>query len=192
METKVPQGNVALRDRVLSSDRALHGCPPAGSLVYPSTGNFGCADSDSRTDECELVACSINESGLPYFTIPRDDLESVSVAENDDTAGNAGGDGEGGPMTCSEPRYSPPPGGSSGQHSVCQFFQDGTYEYVRRLVGATEAADAAIHYSSSVGAQLGMTRRVVITDGGDCINWEWRFGEGVVFPPPTAVPTHAA
>lgn len=73
---------------------------------------------------------------------------------------------------------------SHGEYSVCQFFLDGTYEYVRRFVGAEEAVKAASHYSQSVGARLGTTCRVIITDGGDCTNWEWKFGEGVVFPPP--------
>ena len=45
---------------------------------------------------------------------------------------------------------------------------------------------AAIHYSTSVGAQIGTTVRVIITDGGDCIAWEWIRGQGVVFPPEIA------
>lgn len=69
--------------------------------------------------------------------------------------------------------------------SVCQFFQNGTYQYVRRWVSATEAIQAAGHYAQSVGAQLGTTRRVIITDDDDCTNWEWRYGEGIVFPPPS-------
>lgn len=43
---------------------------------------------------------------------------------------------------------------SSGQYSVCQFFPDGTYVYVRRFVSAEEAVKAAAHYSQSVGARL--------------------------------------
>lgn len=74
-------------------------------------------------------------------------------------------------------------GDLGNEFSVCQFFEDGSHEYVRRYVTADEAAKAAVHYSSSVGAKLGMTQRVIITDGGDCVNWEWKFGEGVVFPP---------
>ena len=69
---------------------------------------------------------------------------------------------------------------------------DGTYEYERRFVGPEEAVGAAISYSSNVSATHGLTRRVIITDGGDCVNWEWRFGEGVVFPPPAPAPTHTA
>ncbi len=69
-----------------------------------------------------------------------------------------------------------------GEFSVCQFFPDGQYEYVRRFVSAEEAVEAARHYTTSVGARLGTTVRVIITDGGDSINWEWKYGEGIVYP----------
>lgn len=68
------------------------------------------------------------------------------------------------------------------EFSVCQFFDDGSYEYVRRYVSAEEAGTAFGHYCSSVGARLGMTKRVIITDGGDCINAEWEFGKGLTYP----------
>lgn len=67
------------------------------------------------------------------------------------------------------------------EYSVCQFFEDGSAEYVRRWVGAEEAVRAARHYTSSVAAKAGITRRVIITDGGDCINFEWQYGKGVTF-----------
>jgi hypothetical protein len=65
---------------------------------------------------------------------------------------------------------------------VCQFFEDGSYEYVRRFVSEMEAVKAFAHYTTSVGARMGMTKRVIITDGGDCIAAEWIYGKGVVFP----------
>jgi hypothetical protein len=43
------------------------------------------------------------------------------------------------------------------EFSVCQFFADGSYEYVRRFVDAEEAVQAARHYTTSVGAQIGTT-----------------------------------
>jgi cellulase/cellobiase CelA1 len=67
------------------------------------------------------------------------------------------------------------------EFSVCQFFEDGTSEYVRRNVGPKEAVDAAHHYCNSVGARMGFTKRVIITDGGDCVNFEWVYGKGVTF-----------
>jgi len=71
-----------------------------------------------------------------------------------------------------------------GEFSVCQFFEDGTYEYVRRFVTAEKAMEAFNHYTLGVGAQLGITKRVIITDGGDCINAEWEHGKGLTDPPP--------
>ncbi len=72
---------------------------------------------------------------------------------------------------------------SATEFSVCQFFDDGYHEYVRRFVSAEEAVTVAKHYTISVGAQIGSTRRVIITDGGDYCVFEWRFGEGVTYPP---------
>ncbi|OLB83116.1 MAG: hypothetical protein AUI15_36650 [Actinobacteria bacterium 13_2_20CM_2_66_6] len=69
------------------------------------------------------------------------------------------------------------------QFSVYQFFPDGTYECVRTHVDLTEAIRAAKHYSSSVGAGMGSTLRVIITDNGDNTVFEWKHGEGIVFPP---------
>ena len=70
----------------------------------------------------------------------------------------------------------------SNEFSVCQFFKDGTYEYVRRYVSAEEAFNAVKHYTTSIGAKLGITRRVIITDGGDCCCFEWQYEKGITFP----------
>ena len=67
--------------------------------------------------------------------------------------------------------------------SVHQFFIDGSSECVREGVGAREAVDAAKHYTESVGAKMGTTVRVIITDGWDCCNFEWKNGQGVTYPP---------
>ena len=53
---------------------------------------------------------------------------------------------------------------------------------VRRYVLAEEASRAFDHYISSVGARIGTTVRVILTDGGDCICFEWQFGKGITFP----------
>ena len=46
--------------------------------------------------------------------------------------------------------------------------------------------DLAMHQvkrlTSGPAAQLGMVKRVIITDGGDCIVFEWKQGEGITFP----------
>lgn len=72
---------------------------------------------------------------------------------------------------------------SKGEFSVYQFFSDEQYERVREFVDVKEAMEAAAHYCVSVAAKMGMTKRVIITDGGDCCVFEWKYGEGVVFPP---------
>jgi hypothetical protein len=70
-----------------------------------------------------------------------------------------------------------------GNYSVVQFFEDDSNETVRSRVGAHEAAEAVRHYCNSVGARLGFTKRVIITDLEDIITFEWKHGEGIVFPP---------
>lgn len=71
----------------------------------------------------------------------------------------------------------------TGEFNVVQFFPSGDYEYVRRNVSPEEAMEAFKHYTTSVGAKLGTTTQVLVTDGGDCVNAEWKFGPGYVFPP---------
>ena len=70
----------------------------------------------------------------------------------------------------------------SETYSVAQFFVDGSYEYVRRYVPAEEAFKAATFYTTNVASKMGIVSRVIITDGGDCICWEWEYGKGVTFP----------
>lgn len=69
------------------------------------------------------------------------------------------------------------------EFSVCQFFVDGSHEYVRRHVSAQEAVEAAHLYTHTVAVKLGVTERVIITDGGDCTVFEWKKGDGITFPP---------
>lgn len=71
----------------------------------------------------------------------------------------------------------------SGEFSVYQYLVGGEYERVRAFVTADEAVKAARHYTDNVMARMGLTERVIITDGGDSICFEWKKGEGVVFPP---------
>lgn len=64
-------------------------------------------------------------------------------------------------------------------YSVCQFFFNGDYEYVRRNVSAEEAVKAFRHYTDNVATKVGcIVERVIITDGGDCTNIEWVAGKG--------------
>ena len=70
------------------------------------------------------------------------------------------------------------------EFSVCQFFPDQSYEYVRRFVSEQDALKAFQHYCTSVGARIGTTVRVIITDGGDYIVAEWEYGKGLTYPKP--------
>lgn len=69
------------------------------------------------------------------------------------------------------------------RYSVVQFFMDDNYEVVHENLGAEEAVKKVAALTSSVGAKIGTTKRVIITDSGDFTCFEWKFGEGVVFPP---------
>lgn len=75
---------------------------------------------------------------------------------------------------------------SEREFSVCQFFPDGSYEYVCRDVDAKEASERFAACTRSVGARIGTTVRVIITDGGDFTNMEWKHGDGIVYPPECA------
>ena len=72
---------------------------------------------------------------------------------------------------------------ASDEFSVAQFFASGDHECVLRFVTAKAAVARAVSLVKSLGGRLGTTTRVIITDGGDNINFEWRFGAGVTFPP---------
>ena len=72
---------------------------------------------------------------------------------------------------------------TNNEFSVCQFFPGDYYEYVCQFVSAEEAVRIFQRCITSLGARFGTTRRVIITDGGDCVNMEWVFEKGMVFPP---------
>ena len=77
-----------------------------------------------------------------------------------------------------------PIGETEGEYSVWQFSSPelgDIQECVRRYVGPEEAVKAAHHYCTNVAAQMGFTVRVIIVDGGDFINFEWKYGKGVTF-----------
>lgn len=77
------------------------------------------------------------------------------------------------------PQYREPKG---EKFHVYQFFEDGQYERVREFVPLEEAMNAVRHYCDNVAVRMGITKRVIICDMGDCIVFEWKAGEGVVFP----------
>ena len=76
---------------------------------------------------------------------------------------------------------------NTNEFSVYQFFKGGGQEKVREFVSGEEAVKAFHHYTNNVASRVGITERVIITDGGDCINMEWIRGKGVTFPHELAV-----
>lgn len=66
--------------------------------------------------------------------------------------------------------------------SVCQFLEDGSYEYIVRDESAETAMMKFCSVASSPTAVMGFVKRVIITDSEDNTNAEWIFGKGLVFP----------
>lgn len=75
-----------------------------------------------------------------------------------------------------------------GEFSVYQFFAKGHYERTLSESCARDAVKWAIQLATGSGAKTGTTRRVIIRDGGDHTVWDWRYGEGLVFPVMAEVP----
>lgn len=73
---------------------------------------------------------------------------------------------------------------SDERFDVVQFFRDGSYEFVERDLDVKAAVERFRSLSWSLGAQVGTTVRVIITDGGDFTVAQWEFGKGVTWPSP--------
>jgi len=72
---------------------------------------------------------------------------------------------------------------NAGEFSVYQFFAgDAGHERVASYIDAESAVKLAAQLSRSLGGRLGTTARIIITDGGDSIAFEWLHGQGVVYP----------
>lgn len=67
--------------------------------------------------------------------------------------------------------------------SVTQYF-DNFSETVRTGVEMKQALAAFAHYTGNVAAGIGLVKKVTVTDGDGKIVLEWRYGRGIVFPPP--------
>jgi hypothetical protein len=63
--------------KILRDDRAAFGCPAIGTVVYHGRDCYGCASEDTRREDLEHIACSVNQNGVPFFTIPREDVEPI-------------------------------------------------------------------------------------------------------------------
>lgn len=75
---------------------------------------------------------------------------------------------------------------TEGEFSVAWWDPEGDCYYEKRFCGAEEAVSAAISLVSLArhpAAVLGRIRRIIITDGWDYCIWEWKYQEGIVYPP---------
>jgi hypothetical protein len=70
--------------------------------------------------------------------------------------------------------------------AVHLFFLFCSYHCEGAFLEAEAAATLAVECSRRPAAVAGFIRRIIITDGGDDTVFEWRYGEGVTFPPPPA------
>jgi hypothetical protein len=71
----------------------------------------------------------------------------------------------------------------NSEYSVYQFFADDSYEAVKSFVPLSEAMRAFKGCTINVAASVGITSRVIMTDGGDSIIVEWKYNQGITWPP---------
>lgn len=69
-----------------------------------------------------------------------------------------------------------------GEFSVYWWDPKDCYYAEKKYCGGEEAVKTARALVSRPAAKMGIFKRIIITDGGDCCCFEWRYGEGVVFP----------
>ena len=74
----------------------------------------------------------------------------------------------------------------SDEFSVVVFYDAEWHDYVRRNVSAREACEVAAKYARGPLGTSGYIQRIIITDGGDATNFEWKHGIGITFPPQAA------
>ena len=63
--------------------------------------------------------------------------------------------------------------------SVLRYFEDNSHEYVERDVTVDEAVESFASYTTGIGAWLGTTTRVIVTDGDNVVSLEWTFETGI-------------
>lgn len=65
---------------------------------------------------------------------------------------------------------------------VIHYFDDHDYVKEGEPLEVADAMDLAISFTTRPTAILGMTKRVIVVDMLDRLCFDWRHGEGVVFP----------
>jgi hypothetical protein len=69
----------------------------------------------------------------------------------------------------------------TGEHSLYWWDPEGNCNAELRGVDAKTAVERAERLAHGPAGMLGMVKRIIITDGGDFTNFEWKHGEGVTF-----------
>jgi hypothetical protein len=80
----------------------------------------------------------------------------------------------------------------SERFDVWVWFPEGLHHRVGEGLEAEAAVRLASDYSRRPAARFGIIREIRIVDGGDDTVFEWRYGEGVTFPPRNVTPPEAA
>ena len=65
---------------LLRSDRASKWFE-VGTPLWYGRDCYGCASDDTRVTGIEHIAVALNETGEPFFTVPREDVGSPSATE---------------------------------------------------------------------------------------------------------------
>ncbi len=76
----------------------------------------------------------------------------------------------------------------ANEFSTYEFYEGGSYTALCKYVSAKQSVDEAQKVIVGPDAKSGKVKRVIITDGGDCTNFEWEYGKGITFPPPPPPP----
>ncbi len=69
-----------------------------------------------------------------------------------------------------------------GEFSVWWQDPQGTNHPEARYIAAEEAVKLALSLCVRPAAMIGVIADVKITDGGDCTNFHWVYGRGVIYP----------
>lgn len=76
----------------------------------------------------------------------------------------------------------PDPANERPEYSVYWWDQDNHQHTEMQWQFPKRCAEACKRLTQGPAAMLGMVDRVIITDGGDCIVFEWKKGEGITWP----------
>jgi hypothetical protein len=72
---------------------------------------------------------------------------------------------------------------SENEFSVWIFYTDGTHFSEWRYLDGDSAVRKAKELTQRPFVELGICEKIIITDGNDFTAFEWRPGQGVVYPP---------